>query len=707
MSQPITGEQSLSATMEQQEMGAQAAMLSATVFDLKQTIAKKSNIAAERQVLKHSGRVLYWDPVLLCFLDIRSGSTIHVIKSDNSQQNPFDPLGPLTMPIDAANLAKHSFLESYEQHLEAGVEAKEAKVKAQAEVQATEAERKKARKARDRRRDFTIYPDDLDAAEARNLEVPLQRCYTGPFCIPSSLANTLCTTLGLQGLLDQLNEIMGTSFPLSQPLAALLEACMSRNDDFGLAYSRLRPYWYSRFATVAKRMEAAEAYDKEVRREALSSDERYITTPELPPRRIWDLYSNRIIPYWWARFSENWWEQFSRESNLLPVSHAWVADEERDVVLTPINGRQWPVPIPRGLSLDQVRIELIHGHLHYSWLDVLCLRQMHDEGSEKTRLDEWKTDVPTIGNVFRLNTVVLVYLSGLGRPFRNEGYNSDRHWFNRAWTVQEVAPTLLLGGKTSSSPSRERRDRDSAFQEFWARFDGAIHSQWRTFTVSQALVAMCKRVASNPLDKIAGLISLAHPDRIPIYDTELSLEDAWAECLKVMDRGTRGHLFSWYPVAGDSRPGLSWAPSWTQAMTPHVFAARPDDKVFPTDIEYLYEEKQYVAIVVTIDDSQVLGLASSIQMSSSVSTRTGRVVITNPKSGDSQQYEVIARHNVLMDEGSRYAFLFYNVDFIRVVVVGERNDMGHVRKLCVLEFHEEVEVFAGDFEAHWDSVVLI
>ena len=29
-------------------------------------------------------------------------------------------------------------------------------------------------------------------------------------------------------------------------------------------------------------------------------------------------------------------------------------------------------------------------------------------------------------------------MSGLGRPFRDEGWASERHWLRRAWTVQET-----------------------------------------------------------------------------------------------------------------------------------------------------------------------------------------------------------------------------------------------------------------------------
>ncbi len=55
--------------------------------------------------------------------------------------------------------------------------------------------------------------------------VPLQRAYTGRKPVISSrLADTPCTTFGIQGLLDQLNIILGTSHTLdTSSLSSLLK----------------------------------------------------------------------------------------------------------------------------------------------------------------------------------------------------------------------------------------------------------------------------------------------------------------------------------------------------------------------------------------------------------------------------------------------------------------------------------------------------
>lgn len=179
-------------------------------------------------------------------------------------------------------------------------------------------------------------------------------------------------------------------------------------------------------------MEKAESDDAALRRDALDPSKKYTTNPQLPPRRVRDLYSNRVIPYHW------WGGDLKR---CLPISHSWVAEDERSDIWTPINGNEWPVPVPGDSSLEHVRIELLNHAVsdklpsglaqeRYSWLDVLCLRQVvrGRDDDEVRRLGEWMTDVPTIGHIYRsvdFEGRVLVYFNGLGRPFRNGGYDDS------------------------------------------------------------------------------------------------------------------------------------------------------------------------------------------------------------------------------------------------------------------------------------------
>ena len=71
------------------------------------------------------------------------------------------------------------------------------------------------------------------------------------------------------------------------------------------------------------------------------------------------------------------------------------------------------------------------------------------ERREQRRLEEWKVDVPTIGAIYSNldqdgvygGGPIVIFMSGLGRSFRHEGWDSNRHWLRRAWTLQE-SPAL-------------------------------------------------------------------------------------------------------------------------------------------------------------------------------------------------------------------------------------------------------------------------
>ncbi len=56
--------------------------------------------------------------------------------------------------------------------------------------------------------------------------------------------------------------------------------------------------------------------------------------------------------------------------------------------------------------------------------------------------------MPTIGHVYRIAEKVVCYFSGLGRPlsFTAADFESDRCWFRRAWTLQEISGQWIIGG---------------------------------------------------------------------------------------------------------------------------------------------------------------------------------------------------------------------------------------------------------------------
>ncbi|KAK0473038.1 hypothetical protein IW261DRAFT_1659666 [Armillaria novae-zelandiae] len=413
--------------------------------------------------------------------------------------------------------------------------------------------------------------------EELSIVVPLQRAYTGRKpVIPSRLADTPCSTFNIQSLLDQLNTTLGTSYSLDNLFrASLLVECMTNEYDFGMAYGYLRRVWYTNdWSTIRDVLWRRQEDDRKERREALVGDR--IVNPELPPRRVWDLYSNRVVP-WWVRtmrpiYSYRQWPK--------PISHAWMDKKDRAAVWTPINGYEWPVPLPKDANLNLIRIEMLNLGLEYAWLDVLCLRQVGGR-TEDLRTEEWKLDVPTIGRVYGFHDAVC-YLSGLGRPLTlKEGdLESDQSWFRRAWTLQEVGDdSMVIAGDTPDGPLHaECKDGDYG-TELLTRFHKQLQCTTRSFHGMQnALGEMRNRVSTNPLDKIAGLASLAWSGWIPAYYESASLEEAWTALVDSMHESCRAELFVLFPEPGDG--GQKWRPSWDQVMTkpllPYEISERVD-----------------------------------------------------------------------------------------------------------------------------------
>ena len=188
------------------------------------------------------------------------------------------------------------------------------------------------------------------------------------------------------------------------------------------------------------------------------------TINDMFPRRIWDICANTVIPATWfcgppCPLTTN---VLVDTIGVVPVSHAWAASDDLAFTLTEANQQLWPIPLPRGVQLEDIRGHMIRLGVRYAWLDVLCLRQQAQpalatglalpasqgvvERREQHRLEEWKVDVPTIGaiysNQYELDLYgeqpTVIFMSGLGRPFRAEGWTNERHWLRRVWTLQET-----------------------------------------------------------------------------------------------------------------------------------------------------------------------------------------------------------------------------------------------------------------------------
>ncbi|KAK0485561.1 hypothetical protein EDD18DRAFT_1426262 [Armillaria luteobubalina] len=385
-----------------------------------------------------------------------------------------------------------------------------------------------------------------------------QRSYTGRKAIPSALADTLCADLGINGALKELNTALGTSYKLDFVIS-ILNPYIAQNVDFGTAYAYLCWNWCHIHLPVPK-LSISEENNEEMRRNVLVGEvedrkmrlnvlaDGRITTRHVHPRRVWDLHANRVVPYWVVG-GEPW-----------AISHAWVDEKERVDVMTPINGGEWPVPMPKDVNLDLIHIEMLNMR---SWW---FLQAEYEGGkNEHLRLDEWKLDVPTIRAVYeRAYTRVVYYLNGLGRPLHlTPGYfESDRCWFRHAWMLQEMTMSPIIAGVTGNVVVDTQVQR---------RFDEELKSLQRmpeSTSILHSVSDMQDRVSTKPLDKVAGLVYPLYPDVIPIYDANQSPAEAWEVLMDVMGSKYQAQLLFLYPEPGDGKK--RWRPSWQQVTSNRI-----------------------------------------------------------------------------------------------------------------------------------------
>ncbi|KAK0231843.1 hypothetical protein EDD85DRAFT_889355, partial [Armillaria nabsnona] len=391
-----------------------------------------------------------------------------------------------------------------------------------------------------------------------NQEMKRGKAYHGKKSVISScVANTPCAQLGLDGFLSKLNTTLETSYTWNTPsLSSLLGDCIIKDYDFGTAYGLLRPFWYD-LTAIEDNLCTGKKKDQDMRQRALVGNR--IVGTQITPRRVWDLYSNRVMPCWVMKDKQ--WPK--------PISHAWVDERDRIDVWTPINGHRWPVPIPNDTKLDLIRIEMLNLGVEYAWLDVLCLRQKGGP-EENLRAEEWKLDVATIGYLYRVAEVVVWYLSGLGRPLilKEGDLDSDQCWFRRAWTLQEVGEDRIIAGDTENGPLHAKPIDEKGNYEnemltrFYRQLEALNDISPDSYDMFSMLAHMQKRVSANPLDKITGLASCLESAKMPVYYENQSLEEAWAALVDTIIPWFRGDLFFLYPEPGDAYK--KWRPSWGQ-----------------------------------------------------------------------------------------------------------------------------------------------
>ena len=343
-------------------------------------------------------------------------------------------------------------------------------------------------------------------------------------------------------ILALLNDTMGTEYPSDTPgLIKCLEHFARPSRDFGQLYSYLRPRWSDDFVQLLPSLDELRRKHEKMRRDAFQGE--YIRNSRIPPRRVWDLYSNRVLPFFAVPGALPNTSPEHIPENVWTVSHSWVDKQDRPPIRTPINGKEWPVPIPSNTTLDHVRVELLNLGAEYVWLDVLCLRQRGDGEQEDQRKDEWRLDLPTIGYVYaHPDKPSITYFNGLGLPFDASPriIKSKIHWTKRVWTLQEGTPAWLPGGLTGGLHEDMPRFF-SASQKYWKIQH--VQTSFPADTLMSALGALRGRFCTTELDRILGLAYILGCTTLPVYDEACSTASAWQLLIKHFPPQTRTAVF--------------------------------------------------------------------------------------------------------------------------------------------------------------------
>ncbi|KAK0231836.1 hypothetical protein EDD85DRAFT_939481 [Armillaria nabsnona] len=351
-----------------------------------------------------------------------------------------------------------------------------------------------------------------------SIQVPWERAYRGRKpVIPLSLADIPCIDLGVDRLLSKFNITLGTSYTRNtSSLSFLLDGCITKDYDFGTAYGRLRPFWY-KLTAIEDNLCIDEKKDQDMRQKAIVCNR--IVSTKIRPRRVWDLYSNRVMPC--CAMKDRQWPK--------PISHAWVDERDRIDVWTPINGSKWPVPIPNDTELDLIRIEMLNLGAEYTWPDVLCLRQK-GEPREDQRSVPVQTGMDTAGSC------------------------EDR----------------IIAGDTEDGPlhaepiDEEGNYADETLTRFHQHLRALDNVSPDSYEIFGVLAEMRRRMSAKPVDKVAGLAFRLESTTIPAYSEDQSLEGAWTALVDTIVPWLRGDLFFGYPEQG--KECKKWRPSWGQVL---------------------------------------------------------------------------------------------------------------------------------------------
>ena len=421
----------------------------------------------------------------------------------------------------------------------------------------------------------------LPSSQISSLDMRSTQFYAGEDISPQQ-SNFSCQELHADILGDLLAALVGLDKDTTQAKRQWIQNdaryFIARNFDFGLAYAAARVAWKD-FNSVDFDMislqrvqwhKHAQILD-EARSTAIEIDgsQELILSPySIMPRRLWDLKSNRVVNFQMLHAVQ---PTIENQPNFWAVTHSWTSD--MSPVWTAINEYQWPVPLPKSTSFEHLRSELLTLGAEYVWIDVLCLRQQSGVDFLDRLKEEWKLDVPTIGNIYRAAENIVRYFNGLGVCFSNEGWDNERHWLQRAWTLQEIANenTTINGGIPPYLDCAFLNSRSKGLKEV-IKFRSAIRLVIKLAAqvdskhgceVYQLAREMARRHATQPLDKLSGLFYLLHMTKLPCYYKGATDETIWRQYFHLLHVDRKAEILLDFPYRGSDE---QWFPTWAQLL---------------------------------------------------------------------------------------------------------------------------------------------
>ncbi len=208
---------------------------------------------------------------------------------------------------------------------------------------------------------------------------------------------------------------------------------------------------------------------------------------------------------------------------------------------------------------------------------------------------------------------------------------------------------------------------------------------------------MQDRVATSPVDKIAGLAFPLRSTAIAPYHELGSLEDAWSALVDTMGARYRAQLFFLYPETG----------KWSQEMEALMGAVmrKPNLRVDGFQVATISWDEPPVLIngapdltavrneevdvdyhqLFCIDNVTVEGLAVKYE-----TTRRGRIIVTKEGSHGSHSFRIVAGHQYPIPEG-KYTLINSHMES-EYWVVGKRLPDQRFEKVSVFQMNSSDKI---------------